>query len=281
LEILDLSVCVNLTSQGLHQLTLPKLKTLILIENESLLDQHILHLSTFPELRTLNLTHCGSLTDEMIPKLNQCRQLEKLCLIDCHLSADGLRNLGSHLPLKYLSISNATDDVIDYLARAFPNLNGLHLEDCPELTDASLIHLNQFKLLTTLTIKDCARLTDSGIKTIHSNLPIHTLIIDTNENITDQGLNHFYQFPQLKFLTLTKCKRMTSEGINLLSTHSCLKFLILQEYNKKIEKQKLDELQQVFIQNKKKIFFIGKKHPFNTVLASKILGVLREYQLIR
>jgi hypothetical protein len=152
------------------------------------------------QLRKLSLSKCD-LLDEWLPRIAQVESLEDLSIGKNPLLTDkGIKALVEGLPhLKKLDISGCpmiTDEGIFIVAKGMTTLNTLNLascsvsdreimrisghcsqltaldlDECQQLTDASLLEIPSFPKLTHLSIRFCEGFTDGAIRDLQSRLP--------------------------------------------------------------------------------------------------------------
>ena len=180
LEILDLSLCGELTDTGLATLlhmSGDKLKDLNLAGNWIVTGDSLGGLGLqFPHLEILNISDCGELTDTGLMNLLQ-------------MSGNKLKQL------KLYDNVQVSGDCLGGLELQFPHLDILSISNCRKLTGTGLINLLQM----------------SGNKLKHLKLVVNQLV--TGDCLVGLEL----QFPHLESLNLFNCTKLTDTGlVNLL-----------------------------------------------------------------
>lgn len=133
-----------------------------------------------------------------------------------------------------------SDDDLEYVVNHFPNLRSLNLNNCMDVTDRGLRHLERLPLLENLYLKcnnffEKNYITEEGLShlsslrlkylaligfsfqldlilSLYKGLPLEYLYLD-NCNFTDKGLQAIQQFSSLKKLLIHACNGVTDEGI--------------------------------------------------------------------
>ena len=161
-----------------HFATLPNLKMLYVM-SPHFDDRAFGYLDRWPKLEGLMLG--GSFTSEGVKQLrghSKLKQLGIVAMANAKLGDDCLDEIGALTNLENLGLCDAdevnpshwtvTDDGMKKLA-GLTKLSSLTLQ-CPQITNAGLVHLRELKNLTHLDLKD-ASVTQEGIGELKKSLP--------------------------------------------------------------------------------------------------------------
>eukprot|EP01090_Pellita_catalonica_P017988 TRINITY_DN5619_c0_g3_i1.p1 TRINITY_DN5619_c0_g3~~TRINITY_DN5619_c0_g3_i1.p1 ORF type:complete len:516 (+),score=40.28 TRINITY_DN5619_c0_g3_i1:686-2233(+) len=215
----DLSNCKNITDSGIKNLS-SSLVELSLFGCTGLTDSALKYIPV--TVKNLNLSFCKITDDGGMEILKgRCSALQSLSLFGCSDVSDiGLEGL----PPTLMRLELGRNEWVSLGAPYLPqHLTSLHIFDCENITDASILHLP--KNLNELVLKSCPNLTDTAI----ANLALVTLNLRIfwlcgSENITDSGLAHLSPL-KLEDLHLSCCDRLGSAWathLNFEDLQQCL-----------------------------------------------------------
>lgn len=210
LKLINLNGCFAVSDQGVKYLAegCHRLVNCCLSKCHTITDQALISLSQgCHSLRTLGLNDCQHLTDNGFQLLSQsCKLLENLDLEDCTLITDQtLYYLTSNCPnLKRLALSHCdkiTDEGIKFIGKSqnvSESIQYLELDNCTQLTDASIDHLLSCKHLRRLDIYDNNRISHQATKKLYTFLPqmeIRTCIQSTGsqEQAVTEARHRYYR----------------------------------------------------------------------------------------
>ena len=104
-------------------------------------------------------------------------------------------------------------------------LESLSLDDCVEITDASMKTLEKLTALKHLELAFCSKITDIGIHSISNLSNLEALILVGCEKITDKGMKDILKLTILETLDLSGCP-ITNKSLEILEKHPTLKLLL-------------------------------------------------------
>jgi tRNA A-37 threonylcarbamoyl transferase component Bud32 len=124
---------------------------------------------------------------------------------------------------------SATDAQLTDLGRlaTVPDLRGLRLSWCDQLTDAAVDHVTPLRQLDELHLRGCERLTDAGLARLAALPDLELLDLGACTELTDAGLVHLAPLTHLASLRLSGCSRLTDTGLAQLRGLTHLKALYL------------------------------------------------------
>lgn len=107
------------------------------------------------------------------------------------------------------------------LTRFSLQLEKMDLEDCSQITNASLSHLAiNCPSLSNLSLSHCEQITDDGIRELAYGLcaseSLRILELDNCPLITDSALEHLINCRELRKIELYDCQLITRNGIRRL-----------------------------------------------------------------
>jgi len=158
-------------------------------------DDDLIPLKALSNLRLLQIEYCR-ITDDSLATISELSKLERLAICKTEATDAGLSQLVKLSSLKVLTVEDQqfsetglahvakipsleilvlcewsmTDDAISML-KALPKLRELHLNDCPNLTDAVLQQLEKFESLEKLTFCGCRRVSEQAIGAFDESHP--------------------------------------------------------------------------------------------------------------
>jgi hypothetical protein len=124
-----------------------------------------------------------------------------------------------------------TDDAVGMLARRFPTVVSLKLEDngyeVSVLTDKGMGAVSSLPALTSLNLTWCIYVTDEGVRAVSSCIALKSLNLYACINLTDEAVRVVSSLPALTSLNLGGCKKVTDECMRAVSSCTALKSLNL------------------------------------------------------
>lgn len=210
LKLINLNGCYAISDQGVRYISdgCHSLISLCLSKCHNITDQSLMSIGQgCRELRTIGLINCVHLTDNGFQALAQnCRLLENLDIEDCGLVTDQtLCYLTSNcFNLKRLALSHCdkiTDEGIRYIGQSekvSASIKYLELDNCTQLTDATIDHLLNCKHLKRLDIYDNNRISHQATRKLYTYLPqmeIRTYIQSTSspEQAVTEARHRYYK----------------------------------------------------------------------------------------
>lgn len=235
LRVLDLSLCKQITDQGLGKIA-QYLKNLDVLELGgccNITNTGMLLIAWgLRNLRRLNLRSCWSISDNGIGHLAGCSKdtafgkldLEYLGLQDLpNLSDDALKHISTGLTtLKSINLSfcvSVTDSGLKHLAK-MPHLEELNLGSCDNISDIGMAYLTDgCTSLLSLDVSFCDKIGDPALNHIsHGLFQLRSLSLNHCQ-ITDDGLERLSKnLHDLQTLNIGQCDRITDRGIESLAT---------------------------------------------------------------
>eukprot|EP01098_Paradermamoeba_levis_P007380 TRINITY_DN3044_c0_g1_i1.p1 TRINITY_DN3044_c0_g1~~TRINITY_DN3044_c0_g1_i1.p1 ORF type:complete len:483 (-),score=102.11 TRINITY_DN3044_c0_g1_i1:167-1615(-) len=158
------------------------------------------------QLRSLDISKCSKIQDEGFGHIGKSMQQLKMLTIGGQkfVTEKGLLRLTGCASLERLSIHTmevVNDQVMKVFAEKMPNLIGIDLYLCPNVSDTSLAHFSDHcKQLRDLNLWSC-KLSDSGLMKLTQGCPgLQKLKIrDCTTKITKEGIQMISQMaPKLK-----------------------------------------------------------------------------------
>ncbi|CAH1173551.1 unnamed protein product [Phaedon cochleariae] len=170
----------------------------------------------------VNLTSIA-IDNEILNILTNSKNIQKLYLSrngNNFITSTGLINLFKHTNSLCLLLlahcDQMNDDVLEVLANYCPNLMGLDIGGCVNITDMGMDKLSKLRNLTWLTLSS-TQISDGGIQSIvtgPSGAKIKELRIEDCKNVTEQGLRAVADnCPKVEILMFHKCSTINSSNI--------------------------------------------------------------------
>ena len=125
------------------------------------------------------------------------------------------------------SLTDAGLAALVRVLRNYPQVTELDLSDCPDITDAGLLHLQSLPHLTHLNLSGCHHITDTGLGNLSSLVQLTHLNLSNCNDITNDGLPRLHRLTQLTHLNLSNCNGITNNGLNNLHPLAQLTYLNL------------------------------------------------------
>jgi F-box/leucine-rich repeat protein 2/20 len=130
-------------------------------------------------LLTLEVAGCSNLTDSSLYTFaSSCIKIQRMDLEECvNITDNTLLQLSIHCPdIKELTLShceNLTDSGIEYISKSdlTESLEGIDLDNCPLLTDQTILLLSKCKKLKSIGLVDCSQISKDSIDRITRKLP--------------------------------------------------------------------------------------------------------------
>jgi hypothetical protein len=207
-ELVNLETLISV--QNLNFTHLPKGLENIFISNNNFKEIHkdlILSFSSLKNVKKMDISNTNINSEDFINcfknyekvnflNMNNCKTVEICSIIDI---------IKKWTLIDYLDLSetNISNENIKSL-RNLVDLSILNLVKCKNLSNNSLIHIQNFKKLSQLNVYDVL-ITDSGLKHLIPLENLHTLRISTWNMITDKG---FYYISELKNLIYLKTREL-------------------------------------------------------------------------
>jgi hypothetical protein len=187
LQVLNLSE-TSITDNALKSVhRMPKLKCLMLKNDKAITDRGVAHLEhhsrltvlslqgtsvsddcaksieSILQLRALDLSNCPAVGDRTIDVLSSMTALKMLSIGGTGITGDALKRLNRLQQLRFLSLNNLNlvDSDIENISTR--KLQALLVNNNPRLTDAALVHLVQFPILSYVAIDGCKNITLPGV----------------------------------------------------------------------------------------------------------------------
>ncbi|KAJ8938923.1 hypothetical protein NQ318_011684 [Aromia moschata] len=162
----------------------------------------------------VNLTS-ATVDDEMLEILSKCKNITKLYLTRTghnFITNTGLVNLLKQTNQLYLLVithcEEVNDSVLECLSKYCPNLMGLDIGGCKNVTDVGIKYLSALRNLTWLTFSQ-TQISDDGISALvkgSSGAKIRELRVDNCSNITEAGLKTIADnCPNIEILMFYNC----------------------------------------------------------------------------
>lgn len=193
-----------------------------------------------PPLRALNLRDCKMVTDSGMKDLfAHFAQLQYLNVSGCKIQRLGIGEAESQDSLRLLDISRTTirGEALTDIAKRFPRLFHLNLEECSQVNEAWLktCFSSPCPALTSLNLSWNSSVTDDCLESVTKLVPnLCSLELEGCYEITDQGVAKVATHcPRLENLQLEQCYKITDHCLTLLAD-SCpsLRFLKIRGCNK-------------------------------------------------
>ena len=183
-------------------------------------DSFLTDLESF-HITGLDLHECPKITDNVFIQLLLPSTITKLCIDGCIEITDRGWSPLPILPITELSMNNSYPDAFAVLPlKIGHSLTKLSLQGdlsiLIHLEDKDLAPLSSFQSLTFLDLSGQTCLTGTGFTHL-SNLPLHTLILDTCWLLEDIGLSHLPSL-HLHTLNLNNCFEITDDGLTHLTS---------------------------------------------------------------
>lgn len=178
LERLGLQDCQRLTDEALRHAAagLPALASLNLSFCVSITDSGLKHVARMGSLRELNLRACDNVTDAGLAHLAEGgSRISSLDVSFCDKIGDrALTHMSQGLfRLRSLSMSacRISDEGLDRVAKALPELESLHIGQCSRVSDRGLAHVTAgLTRLRSIDLYGCPRITADALQRL-STLP--------------------------------------------------------------------------------------------------------------
>lgn len=235
LESLNLSGCYNISDHNLalaFQTEYPNLKVLDLSLCKQISDQGLGKIAQhLKNLEVLELGGCCNLTNTGLLLIAWgLRKLKRLNLRSCwsisdigigHLAGLSRDTAEGNLELEYLGLQdlpNLSDEALRNIAQGLTSLKSINLSFCVFVTDSGLKHLAKMPLLEELNLGSCDNISDIGMAYLtEGGSTISSLDVSFCEKIGDQALSHISQgLFHLKSLSLNHCQ-ITDDGLSRIS----------------------------------------------------------------
>ncbi|XP_063712593.1 F-box/LRR-repeat protein 2-like [Symsagittifera roscoffensis] len=186
LIVINVLKCARVTDEGVTRVCegCPLLETMCLSQIPHISDQSLLALGhNCPNIRNLELNSCAAITDVGFSHLTRNRTeehlLEKLDVEECnHLTDATLQNFAANCPYIREMILSHCDQITDEGIRALCESAGVQqclekikLDNCPQVSDASLDFLCLCNNLKEIDLFDCQLITRPGIASLRARLP--------------------------------------------------------------------------------------------------------------
>ncbi len=127
-------------------------------------------LSNFPGLRTVDISGSREVTDDGVTHLLSLENLAELQIRETGVTSAGVKRLAALSRLERLDLSGlAVDDDALLALTSLDNLAMLRLNDCSQVTDASLAALQAFPRLIELELNGTS-ITAAGLAELHESL---------------------------------------------------------------------------------------------------------------
>lgn len=179
-----------------------------------------------PCLEVLKVNECPRITAASIIKVTEkCLRLQGLHLNHVEFIKDSFLHritAGSARSLTTVSIGgnkNITDEALVGFVQSFPKLVYINIQDCPNITNQSIIAIaKECLVLRSLILSGC-KLTDSAIEQLatHSTRLKH-LYLDDCAAITNRAVIKIANnLPDLLSLSIRNCKNITAASLWLLA----------------------------------------------------------------
>jgi Leucine-rich repeat (LRR) protein len=212
LTSLRLRQCVNLTNQGIQQLSLshPGLTALDL-SDIAITDREIGPLTNLTSLHSFNTQIAGAeITDGDLSFLIPLTHLTDLHLSKVQITDAGVAYLNTLTKLTYLHVGDPqmTDTRCAQICQ-ITRLTGLGLWHS-QITDEGLVHLSALTKLTHLSLHQ-TQITDAGLSHLSQLTNLNSLLLDQTA-ITNGGLVHLRPLKNLAELSLL-VTQITDEGL--------------------------------------------------------------------
>lgn len=111
-----------------------------------------------------------------------------------------------------LSYSRISDDELGEIIARFPNIRGVDLSRCKQITDIGFAYLQSLTQLSSLTLTNCYKITNIGFAYLQGLPQLASLGLSECSQITDADLAHLQPLTQLTCLNLDSCK-ITDAGL--------------------------------------------------------------------
>ncbi|ELR21198.1 leucine rich repeat domain containing protein [Acanthamoeba castellanii str. Neff] len=177
-----------------------------------------------PPLRALNLRDCKMVTDSGMKDLfAHFAQLQYLNVSGCKIQRLGIGEAESQDSLRLLDISRTTirGEALTDIAKRFPRLFHLNLEECSQVNEAWLktCFSSPCPALTSLNLSWNSSVTDDCLESVTKLVATHcprleNLQLEQCYKITDHCLTLLADScPSLRFLKIRGCNKITAEGL--------------------------------------------------------------------
>ena len=231
---LDLSNC-NVTPSAFDLSSVPShhfhnLQELNLQSCKNVTDETLSRISAYSQnLISLNLSNCNEITDSGLEKIaEKCHLIQKLILDSCVKVTDkSIKFVTQGCPLLRkinLSRCQITDSSLDALSSRCQKIEELDISYCESITDASFRNIYGFEQhLEILNINQLPNITSTSLIHIAKCSKLKSLHVAGSKGLNDEVLLAIAEgCPLIKYLDLSECSSITPYGlhssIRLLST---------------------------------------------------------------
>lgn len=226
LELLDLSDCVLLTSDGMKYLKgLTKLRNLS-IGSPLITDEGLPHLANLTNMVAISFKDCA-ISDSQFESLSAMSKLKEFDIFKTRGGDRALAVVSGAKEMTKLKLRDSaitSNGLVEHISK-FVNLVALDLGET-ETTDQALVAIAKLGKLEDLNLLR-TKVTDEGIAAL-STMKLKRLNLDDIASIGDGVVSHVAKIQTLEFLHLGKT-RVTDSGIQALFPLTNLKDLILND----------------------------------------------------
>ena len=177
----------------------------------------------------LTLDGCRRIDDEDLSEICKFENLKELRLDGTKVRPEGMKRLQNLKKLELLDVSkcNWIDDQAIKTISEFPALNHLILSRVPRLTDESLAHLANSKLLTRLEIEDNLNMTSDGFSSWPEDAPLEMLTLRNLQKLSPRGLKNIGRLKSLKMLEIYQ-SNITNRHLEALHGAPAIERLVIE-----------------------------------------------------
>lgn len=173
-------------------------------------------------IRRMNLSGCHHLTDMGVAAMGALHTLQELDMDHClQVTGVGMAEWNSLTCLSRLSIQDSkqlSDFGLQMLETLYKgNLRHLNLSGCRKLSDKGIAFLTGLApKLTYLNLSACVDVTNNSLMAVEQLHQLRHLDISICSDIDDQGLQRLSKLSNLTHLNLKHCWRVGDSGIHAL-----------------------------------------------------------------
>ncbi|XP_067014834.2 F-box/LRR-repeat protein fbxl-1 [Anabrus simplex] len=197
-------------------------------------DLHYLLFMRKDTLHTLGVCCCSKSGECVLPAVATCK-LKSLTLFDyweCRKNEEKIKYFGHLKTVRALTIEGLCDKTSDRIEKIFENGNmsqlrdlrlyvSRYFDDC--ITD---VVSSNCPLLQTLTLDNCREMSDASLKNFHNFKELNSLTISGMNAVTNAGIFHLQDLHNLNCLGIADC-RLSKQGYESMLGLSTLRELRL------------------------------------------------------
>lgn len=203
----------SMKNEGLKELIGTPITRLSLFENKNITRDGIEVISSLP-LTYLQLTKT-EIDDSSTPIIARIKTLNWLRVDGTQITNRGLKGLQPLKELRMLDLGacgGITDEGVEFVTAAFPNLIGLDIGDT-SVTPKGILIVKKLKKLARLRLSE--RVSDKELKEL-VGMPLRALDLTSCAALTDQSLDSIAEMKELRWVELTGCVLITEGAVRKL-----------------------------------------------------------------